>query len=513
MDAKMALFKKWLKGAGLKEHEYQLAGMKFCLERECDDSTVSGVYGGIIADDMGLGKTILMLGCIISNFKGKKSNNTLVVLPTALLQQWCNIFERFMGHSPLVYHGAAVKTITSDELNSRPIVVTTYGMIAERLPKKGGKELTGKRSPLWDVCWNRVILDEAHHIRNKGTAVFKGAMKLQARIRWLVTGTPIQNKLTDLYALCMFLGLGPTFYTNPSGIRQILSTFLLRRTKKQVGINLIPVKNEQIVVPWTSASEKDMAVQIHQHANFCDVTVDNVDHVIGLLAQGLPMFIRARQMCVFPHLLQDAVRTLQERGDLSWDVNLKKVKTCSKMTAIAKHIKTNTDEYDGRRKIVFCHFRGEIDMLKALLRKAGIGCDSVDGRTNKKQRDSSLGYAVGMGGFSLVCKEWCGSAEWLFPLIDKFVVPQVLIVQIQTANEGLNLQHFQDIYFTSPHWNPAVESQAVARAHRIGQTGEVRVYRFIMENFESEGGSSITIDRYCQIVQDRKKELMQILET
>ena len=513
MDAKLALFKRWLNSVGLMEHKYQLTGMEFCLERECDDSAANGVRGGILALEMGLGKTILMLGCIISNFRGTKSNNTLVVLPNALLEQWCSIFERFMGHSPLVYHGAAVKTITLDELESRPIVVTTYGMIAERLPKKGGKELSGKQSPLWDVCWNRVILDEAHHIRNQQTAVFKGAMKLRANIRWLVTGTPIQNKRSDLYALCMFLGLNPSFYTNPGGIRETIAKFLLRMTKKQVGIHLIPVKNEQIVVPWASTSERDMAAQIHQHANFCNVTVDNVDHVIGLLAQGLPMFIRARQMCVFPHLLQDAVRTLQERGDISWDVNLKKVKTCSKMMAIAKHIKINTDEYDGRRKIVFCHFRGEIDMLGALLRKAGIGCASVDGRTNKKQRDSSLGYAVGMGEFALVCKKWCDSAEWLFPLVDKFVVPQVLIVQIQTANEGLNLQHFQDIYFTSPHWNPAVESQAVARAHRIGQTEEVRVYRFIMENLESAGESSITIDRYCQIVQDRKKELMQILET
>lgn len=513
MDEKMALFKKWLKGAGLKEHEYQLDGMEFCLERECDDSIVNGVLGGILAWEMGLGKTVIMLGCIMCNFKGKKSNSTLVVLPNALLEQWCDVFERFLGHSPLVYHGAAVKAITLDELKSRPIVVTTYGMIAERLPKKGGKELTRKQSPLWDVCWNRVILDEAHHIRNPGTAVFKGAMKLQADIRWLVTGTPIQNKRSDLYSLCMFLGLNPTFYANPSGIREIISKFLLRRTKKQVGIHLIPVKKEEIVVPWASASEKDMAVQIHQHAHFCNVTTDNVDHIIGILAKGLPLFIRARQMCVFPPLLQDAVRTLQERGELSWDINLKKVKTCSKMTAIAKHIKTNTDEYEGRRKIVFCHFRGQIDMLKALLIKMGIVCDSVDGRTKKKQRKVALGYAVGVEGFALVCKKWRDSAEWLFPLVDKFVVPQVLIVQIQTANEGLNLQHYQDIYFTSPHWNYAVESQAIARAHRIGQTREVRVFRFIMENFESDGESSITIDRYCQIVQERKKELMQMIET
>jgi len=103
----------------------------------------------------------------------------------------------------------------------------------------------------------------------------------------------------------------------------------------------------------------------------------------------------------------------------------------------------------------------------------------------------------------------------MFPNIDKFIAPRVLIAQIQTANEGLNLQHFQDIYFTSPHWNPAVEEQAIARAHRIGQTSMVRVYRFIMEDFEAEYEGQerpITMDRYCQIIQEQKRELTKMLD-
>ena len=133
----------------------------------------------------------------------------------------------------------------------------------------------------------------------------------------------------------------------------------------------------------------------------------------------------------------------------------------------------------------------------------------------KKQRENILDYAVCSAGFSQVCRSWRNSAEWMFPLINDFIAPQVLIVQIQTANEGLNLQHYQDIYFTSPHWNPAVEEQAIARAHRIGQSRKVRVYRFIMEEFDAEddgSGRPITIDQYCQIVQNKKRELTKMLD-
>lgn len=517
MEDKVETFKGWLKKAGLSEKKHQISGLRFCLERECGINSLHGVKGGIIADEMGLGKTILMLGCIISNFKGEKGKtNTLVVLPLALLGQWADIFERFMGHTPLVYHGAAAKEVSDEELKAAPVVLTTYGMIAERLPKE--TEIRKPRlmaSPLWSVQWNRVIMDEAHHIRNMDTGSFRGALMLRANIRWLVTGTPIQNKASDFYALCKVLGFEEGVYTDITQIRQIIGTHLLRRTKKQAGIKLPPIQAEQITVPWGSDSEKDIAKQIHSQTHFSDVTVDNVDDIIGALAHGMPTLIRARQVCVFPHLLNGAIRRLQERGDLSWDVEMKKIKTCSKMTGVTKHILDGFKLRDGRRKIVFCHYRGEIDLLKALLTKDGVVCESVDGRTNKRQREIALDYAVSSGGFSRVCRAWRDSAEWMFPIIDKFIAPQVLIVQIQTANEGLNLQHFQDIYFTSPHWNPAVEEQAIARAHRIGQSVKVRVYRFIMENFDAEDEGlerPITIDRYCQIVQDRKRELTKMLE-
>ena len=93
-----------------------------------------------------------------------------------------------------------------------------------------------------------------------------------------------------------------------------------------------------------------------------------------------------------------------------------------------------------------------------------------------------------------------------------FLGPSVMIVQIQSACEGLNLQHFHDIYFVSPHWNPAVEDQAIARAHRIGQVADVRVYRFMMRQLDVDDDDTITLDQYCHQVQQKKRELMMLFD-
>ena len=507
----MQRFKTWLSKAGLSEKDHQFSGMEFCLDRETTVTPRYGIRGGIIADEMGLGKTIMMLGCIISNFNGHEGRfNTLIVLPPALLRQWCSIIEQFMGHEPLVYHGKKVKAITVEQLSAAPVVVTTYGMISA--DRKSGA------SPLWSIHWNRFIADEAHHLRNMKTAGFRGAMKIHANIKWMVTGTPIQNAKTDLFALCAVLGLKKGFYLDPESIRATIAHHVLRRTKKSIGIKLPPLQAEVVRVPWASEAEKTLAAQIHSQASFSKVTVDNVDAIIDILTHHhLPMLTRARQCCVFPHLIKNAVRKMQRKGQIPWNLNLAAITTCSKMSAIARHLSRR--KFNGRRKIVFCHYRGEIDLLKALLTKAGIGCQSVDGRASKRERQIAMDYAVTMAEFSTVCKLWNSKRDEIFPLIDQFLAPQVLIVQIQTACEGLNLQHFQEIYFTSPHWNPAVESQAIARSHRIGQNEHVNVFRFVMQNFNEsripfgDDLAHITIDSYCQIVQDRKRELLSILDT
>ena len=127
-------FKTWVHKARLDEKPHQIEGMQWCLSHELLPMTgLARRRGGIVADEMGLGKTILMLGCIVSNFRRR----TLIILPPALLSQWVKVIQDRLGHRPLVYHGAKIRKTSDEELQAAPVVVTTYGMIAARQPSKG----------------------------------------------------------------------------------------------------------------------------------------------------------------------------------------------------------------------------------------------------------------------------------------------------------------------------------------------------------------------------------------
>ena len=500
-DDKLRAYRDWCPSVGIDEKQHQLEGIKWCLYHELVEKPNAGVRGGIIADEMGLGKTILMIACIRHNFKA----NTLVVLPPALLQQWVGVFQRFLGHTPFVYRGSKAKNVTVEELMQMPIVLTTYGMISPRRAKDGDDKLT--YSKLHEVKWSRVIYDEAHHLRNLKTKVHDGACMLKADIRWMVTGTPINNKLKDLYALCKVLGLAKVFTPKKEEIKLLLGIHLLRRTKDQVGINLPPVTTQVVEVDWSSDAERDMAEDIHSMMHFTTINKNNVDEIIAWLNRHpLAALTRARQICIYPQLLHTAVNKMKRKGVIPQDMNLKNIKTSSKITSVVDHIVGN--RFTGKRKLVFSHYRGEIDVLTEKLCNAGMTVQSIDGRTktrNKKQRILSV---VSESQFRSVCKSWNALPDDIFGVINSFLAPEVMIVQIQTACEGLNMQHFQEIYFTSPHWNPAVEDQAVARAHRIGQEKSVDVYRFVMNGL---GRNSISFEQYCSQVQDIKREVMKIL--
>ena len=132
--------------------------------------------GGILADEMGLGKTFQMMGLIAADPK-----KTLVVVPPALLDQWRNVLTKFL-EAPAFFHGLKKDT----DFSQSTIVLTTYNILM--------------RKPIQDQEWPRVIYDQAHHLRNKNSKKFKGAEALNAKICWMVTGTPIQNRKSDLHS-------------------------------------------------------------------------------------------------------------------------------------------------------------------------------------------------------------------------------------------------------------------------------------------------------------------------
>ena len=469
-------FYQWLQSVNLSTKQHQMSGFTWCMKNEMNgERLVGGFKGGILADEMGLGKTILMLGSIICNPLEK----TLIVLPPALLQQWIDAIEKFcptLAGAVHIWHG---KKGTNDDAfdrcmsNEVRVVLTTYGMIANR-------NIEHYASDLWLMEWDRIIYDEAHHLRNHDTNTFRGAHKMHVSqekmpIFWFVSGTPINNKLGDVVSLLILAGVSPREYCVPDTLSEIMETKMLRRTKESVGIEM-PKCNENIIeVDFDSKAEKKFANDLHSTLSFTAVTEDNIDECMAFLSEHwFGMLTRSRQVCVYPQMVTQVLKKKKRALNIGKEINLAKlngVNTHSKISSVVNKIKENS--LNGKNKIVFCHYRAEIDKLEELLSDT-LNVHTLDGRTSKKERNNIL----------------------------KDDTADVLLIQIQTGCEGLNLQQYSEVYFTSPHWNPAVEDQAIARAHRIGQTKDVDVYRFI-----SKLDSGLTLDQYCRCVQNVKREI------
>jgi len=486
----MELFGKYLDRTGMEHKEYQFDGVRWCLENELRAEPVCGIRGGFIADEMGLGKTIMMIGLIVCNFLSR----TLIVLPPILIDQWVLQIYRTTGHKPLVYHGANKKNITLEILEKAIIVITSYGDVAyvKREKKENGKkdkseENKKQKGLLFQVKWSRIIYDEAHHMRNNKTVLFERVKKLKGSIHWLVSGTPVQNRLKDFYNLCSVLRLPTSFYTKTANFVDLVNTFVLKRTKQQVGISMPSLSVDKITVGWKNQKELELSESIHRFLPY------------AVREEKLMAMMFAKQSCITGELLRKNLRALSQLGIIenenmkeTKDLILDSARCSSKLDKVVEKIIERKG--NGCGKIVFCHFHKEMDEIsRRLSQEAGMMVAMFDGRVSGKKKQSILTSGT-----------------------------EVLILQIQTGCEGLNLQeNYSEIYFVSPHWNPAVEDQAIARCHRIGQMKPVFVERFVMGDFIEEPKEDqakpkedqaqeltimLTMDNYISKVQDEKKK-------
>ena len=258
---RMELFDKYLDRGKLTHQQYQKDGVKFMLNNELREDPVCGVRGGFIADEMGLGKTIMMIGVMLCNFVER----TLIIVPPVLVDQWYVQIARTTGHKALIFHGDNKKQITASDLAAAKIVISTYGAITMTQTMMKEKTVT----PLHRIVWSRIIFDEAHHLRNGNTNRNVGARILSAKIRWLVSGTPIQNRKRDFYNMCNIIGLPASYYTNfPQNQFDFQQKYLLKRTKSQVGIDLPPIQFIHHNVEWTHDSERKLSNDIHRAVSF-----------------------------------------------------------------------------------------------------------------------------------------------------------------------------------------------------------------------------------------------------
>ena len=414
--------------------QYQYDGVLFMFESEKKNK------GGFLFDEMGLGKTISIIILLYLNFYKK----TLIVLPPVLIQQWFDTIYEKTGHKSTIFHGKHKKNISQNDLEQSNIVLTSYSHLSSPLIQK--------------TKWNRVVFDEAHNLRNPKTARFIHSKSLTFKISWFLTGTPFQNKKNDILSL---IKIGK-FDVGKS------SSFILKRTKEQVNLDLPKLNIIVENVKWKNEKEKIFAKDIHSGSL--------------LTTQGkgrhLEKITRSRQVCILPKLLdlhlekckkihdnnnnnvsKDEINENEneKENDNENDIIIKKeyddgVKCSTKITHIIDLVSKNIN--NGNKKLIFCYFSKEIDFINDELTK--IHKDKkiliYDGRHKKD-----------------VLTQEC----------------DILIIQILSGSDGLNLQQFNEIYFTSIHWNPFVELQAIARCHRIGQKKQVFVYKFIMNDFNN----------------------------
>jgi len=478
--------KKWMKLFGIHEKSYQQKAIRWAILKELGfyekspGLCVPTGKSGLIADEMGLGKTIMMLGTWVGNFK----KNTLIVVPSALLNQWDELIYKWLGFHPFVFRGHSART-PIEEIKKHYIVLTTYGMISTRKNKQSRNgSLPGKwSSPLWDVKWDRVMYDEAHHLRNEKSNKHKGAANLKSDCQWFMTGTPIQNSEKDLISLCKLIGIWDEMRENPEDVVKILKPYVMMRSKKDVGLKLKPFE-EQIVriINYDSKEEKELLREIHSKLGFTNVTVENVNEVMGFLGgeSQLPMLTRARQACVYPGIITDYLDSLKSLGTIPAKCENLKNQTNTKIRMICEQIIKEKNE--GHNSLVFCHYVQEMEIINKIL-KENLEVKMLNGKTSAKDRK-------------------------LIPTL----TPDVLMVQVQSCCEGLNLQQFSSVFFTSPHWNPAVEDQAIARAHRFGQKKRVKVFKYITAGLGSRDdgldSGTLSLDQYCMQVQNKKREAM-----
>lgn len=400
---------------------YQVEGVKWMLGME---NQPKGPKGGFLCDEMGLGKTIQLIATILGN----PQKNTLVIVPKSIVTQWSKEIKKFApGLNVLVYDGP--KRATEKKiLLEHDVVICPYSITHS------------KTSILGDIPWDRIILDEAHEIRNRQTKTFKAINSFTSSIRWLVSGTPIFNSMEDFVTLCSFLGIPKN--TVQAMHKEIKDIYILRRTKADSSLELPYCHFENIeldMYPEEKALYECAFAECQDTINMVMRTSISTEtrnmHILECL-------LRVRQLMIWPQLYLDGVAKKSEQEVQIWN------HSTHKMDKLFEFIKEHPEE----KSVIFCQFKGEMDHIEN-----NLTCKvfRIDGMVSKEDRHKRL------------------------ELFSTGPSNSVLIVQIKCGGQGLNIQCASRVYIMSPSWNPSTELQAIGRCHRSGQTKEVHVKKLV----------------------------------
>lgn len=389
--------------------------------------------GALLADDMGLGKTLQTL-CAIEG-------RTLVVAPTSVLHGWVREIERFRPSlSVSLYHGP------NRELDPKAeVTITSYALL-----RQDADVLT---APEWDC----VVLDEAQAIKNPQSQIARAAHRLDARARFALTGTPVENRLDELWSQLHFLNPGllggrtdfRDRYARPIAdgdaevaqrLRQRIRPFLLRRLKAEVAPELPPLS--EVVLDCDLTPDERAVYDAVRAATVRDV-VDRL-RAGGNVMAALEALLRLRQAACHASLVPGQTSTTG---------------SSSKLETLFARLEEAVA--DGHKALVFSQWTSLLDLLEPGLRERGIDWHRLDGSTRDR-----------------------GAVVNGFQSEDG---PPVMLLSLRAGGTGLNLTAADHVFLLDPWWNPAVEQQAADRAHRIGQDRPVVLHRLIARNTVEEG--------------------------
>ncbi len=437
--------------------------------------------GACLADDMGLGKTIQLIAMLL-NLKQQDNltKPTLLVCPTSVINNWEREVQKFAPTlKTLIHHGdkrQKGKTFAKEAKNKQ-LVITSYSLVDRDL------------KTLEVVEWEGVVLDEAQNIKNPTAKQSQAVRKLPAGFRIALTGTPVENRLSELWSILDFLNPGflgtKAFFQKRFAVpiekygdrdslqtlRSLVQPFILRRLKTDKDIiQDLPEKQEMNVFCGLSKEQAEL------YQNLANNSIKEIEDSEGIKRRGLilTLLLRLKQLCNHPELIE--AKTKKSKSKKSAEINSNFAYRSGKLLRLEEMLEEVIAEDD--RALIFTQFSEWGKLLQPYLQqKFKSDVLFLYGATRRQQRQE---------------------------MIDRFQNdpngPQIFILSLKAGGTGLNLTRANHVFHVDRWWNPAVENQATDRAFRIGQKRNVQVHKFVCTG---------TLEEKINAIIESKKELAE----
>lgn len=437
---------------------YQVDGVRWMLNRENDDTVCFKdeciVKGGILADEVGLGKTIMTISVLIAN----PCNKTLILLPKSLVSQWESQIKKFTNLKNIFTIDSKSKHISDDG-----IYLMSNSILNSKSQNVGS-------SIAHTIVWDRIIIDEAHLLRNNKSKIYNSCIALQSNIKWALTATPVMNRMTDFVHIMHWFGLSQ--YICQIEKEKISKKFILRRTKEDVSIFNKKLKLPDChinvnYIPFETKKEVDIYLDVFTKER--KKVMNSKNKTVTDLLEHL---LRIRQLSIHPQLYLDGMTKKTKCNQGKWESSVTKV------NSLLSNLKSQPF---GEKTLIFCQFIKEMDIYQSILKENGFEVVRLDGSMNMEDRNLAVNQ---------------------FKHIPKITI---FLIQIATGGQGINLQIANHIHIMSPSWNPAIEYQAIGRAHRTGQQKNVYVTKYVI----SSGDDKIPfVEENMIALQQKKKKII-----